>query len=67
MGNRVFFNKRVAHSDIFFCFLSNSFFLKHSYAWMVKGLSGRVFLNILCNNVFILKFFNEGLKFWELF
>ena len=67
MGKRIFLNRSTVYSDIFFCFLNNSFFLKHRYVWVVKNMSGRIFLNIFSKNLFILKFFDESLKFWEFF
>ena len=67
---RTFLKRPVNEFNIFFCFLTNSVYLKQKYFWSRHALAKTAFYGlplITKPNAFLLKFFNRSADFWSTF
>jgi len=66
MISRVFLKRKVNNFNFFFCFLTNTILVNRGYIWQRISLPTNTFCvlsNKKIGEVFLLKFFKEGLAF----
>lgn len=64
---KLFLRRQVNKVDFFFCFLTNTIFLKKDSVWLKHILRAQVFVKNFTNevrsNFFVFKFFNSSQDF----
>lgn len=67
---KTFLTRKVVGFDFFFCFLTNSVFIKRGRVWNKHTLTSKFFYAVRGHGAvaaYVVKFFNDNRSFWKFF